>query len=430
MKRNYLLPTLLLLFVFVFLMLINISSVAVAFCGVENSTVLCNECTPLTDIYSDNASSAKHSKSVETPVSCSQTPSLQLAQSAKSVYLIDWGTQSVIYERNANKKLPIASMSKIMTTLLTLEAVEQGRLNYDDIVVVSPEAAGMGGSQIFLDAHSKHSLGELLKAVIVCSANDASVALAEAHSGSENAFVAQMNKRAKELGMKNTHFANCTGLPAAENFSCAKDVATMTKELIAHKKYFDYSKIWLEDYTHPSGRKTTITNTNKLVRFYRGCDGGKTGYTSEAKYCLSATAVRNNMRLIAVVIGVDNSKVRFAEVSQMLNFAFANYENKVLHSADLEIANTVEVVRGKSSFAKIVPQRDVCAFVKKSEEASFDLKFVFPQKIKAPLKKGETVGKIVVLKNNVVVEEIDAILFEDILKANYFDDIKRILREW
>jgi len=297
-------------------------------------------------------------------------------------------------------------------------------------VTVSAEAAGMGGSQVFLDANSRHKVKDLLKAVIVCSANDASVALAETVSGSETVFVDMMNKRAKELGMKNTHFSNCTGLPAPENFSCAKDVFIMTRELIKHKMYFDFSKIWLEDYAHPDGRKTTITNTNKLVRFYNGCDGGKTGFTSEALYCLSATAKRGNLRVIAVIIGVDNSKTRFAEVSKMLNFAFANYENKTLLAAGEAMENSVEVVRGKCDAAKVGAQRNICAFMKRGDEAKWELKAELPKTVKAPLCKGDVVGKIYVLKNSVVVDEVPAVLLEDVPKATYLDDIKRIIREW
>lgn len=408
MRKNFLGLGLLFLLVFMFLMLINLPSLALA----------------SAPTYGDIEPDFEEVIETEAPINSIVTIP------AKSAYLADYATGTVIFEQNANEKLPIASMVKIMTSLLILEAADNGRLNLDDFVTVSADAAGMGGSQVFLDANSKHKMRDLLKAVIVCSANDASVALAETLCGSEGAFVSEMNKRAKELGMKNTHFSNCTGLPAPENFCSAKDVYLMTRELIKHKTYFEFSKVWLEDYTHPDGRTTTITNTNKLIRFYNGCDGGKTGFTSEAKFCLSATAKRGNMRLIAVVIGVDNSKTRFAEVSKMLNFAFANYENRVLLARGEEIINSVEVVRGKCNFAKIVPERDICAFLKRGEESKYELKYEFPEKLKAPLRAGDTVGKIIVLKNNVVVEEVSAVIKEDIGKANYFDDIKRIVKEW
>jgi D-alanyl-D-alanine carboxypeptidase (penicillin-binding protein 5/6) len=396
MRKHLLSLGLIFLLLFVFLMLINMPSIALA-AGAENLAP--REARP------------------------GRLP-------AKSAYLADYDTATVIFEQNANDKLPIASMSKIMTALLVLEAIDGGKLDPESLVTVSAEAAGMGGSQVFLDANSRHKVKDLLKAVIVCSANDASVALAETVSGSEMVFVDMMNKRAKELGMKNTHFSNCTGLPAPENFSCAKDVFIMTRELIKHKMYFDFSKIWLEDYAHPDGRKTTITNTNKLVRFYNGCDGGKTGFTSEALYCLSATAKRGNLRVIAVIIGVDNSKTRFAEVSKMLNFAFANYENKTLLAAGEAMENSVEVVRGKCDAAKVGAQRNICAFMKRGDEAKWELKAELPKTVKAPLCKGDVVGKIYVLKNSVVVDEVPAVLLEDVPKATYLDDIKRIIREW
>lgn len=193
----------------------------------------------------------------------------------KSAYLVDYATGTVLYSRKENERLPIASMVKIMTSLLTLEAAERGDISLDDEVEVSQNAASMGGSQVFLDAGSKHKASELLKTVIVASANDSCVALAEHVCGSVENFVAKMNARAKELGMNDTSFKNCTGLPAAESFSSAKDVSIMFSQLIKHDKFFEYAKVWLEDYKHPDGRATTITNTNKLVRFYQGCDGGK-----------------------------------------------------------------------------------------------------------------------------------------------------------
>lgn len=359
-----------------------------------------------------------------------KTQGSELAINAKSAYLSDYDTGTVIYQKNANEKLPIASMVKIMTSLLTFEAIDSGKIKLDDIITISTDAAGMGGSQVFLDANSKHKLSDLLKCVIVASANDASVALAEHLSGSEGAFVHLMNKRASELGMKNTHFSNCTGLPAPENFSCAKDVSTMTRHLLMHPQYYNYSRIWLEDYVHPEGRKTTITNTNKLVRFYKGCDGGKTGFTSEAKFCLSATAKRGGMRIIATVIGVDNSKTRFAEVSKMLNYAFGNYENRVLLALNTPVENSVEVLRGKTSTAQIVAEKNICAFLKRGEDSKYVLRFELPDVIKAPLKRGDVVGKVLVLKNNKVVEEVNLVIGEDINKATYLDDIKRIVGEW
>ena len=199
-----------------------------------------------------------------------------VTDSAKASYMIDYATGSVISAKNENERLQIASMMKIMTALLTFEEIDAGRLSFEDDVFISENAHSQGGSQVFLDAGATQKVGQLLESVIVASANDSCVALAEHIGGSVENFVAKMNARAKELKMENTHFANCTGLPASENFSCAKDVAIMTRALVSHPEYFNFSGVWLKDFEHQSGRKTTMTNTNKLVRFYKGCDGGKT----------------------------------------------------------------------------------------------------------------------------------------------------------
>ena len=216
----------------------------------------------------------------------------QLVSGVKAAYLTDGSGANTLYEYHATDRFPIASMVKIMTALLSFEEIERGNMTLDETLVISPQAMGMGGSQMFLNAGDSYPVSDLLKGVIVVSANDACVQLAERIAGSEEAFVGMMNERAAELGMTNTHFANCTGLPHPEGYSCAKDVSVMLRELIKYPAYHEYSRIWLEDYTHPDGRVTTMTNTNKLVRFYEGCNGGKTGYTAEAGFCLAASATR------------------------------------------------------------------------------------------------------------------------------------------
>ena len=208
----------------------------------------------------------------------------------KAAYLCDYESGTAVYQREEKKHLPIASMCKIMTLILSFEAVENGTLAYDEEITVSANAAGMGGSQVFLQTGLSYTAEDLMKTVAVCSANDSCVALAERIAGSEADFVAKMNARAKELGAEDTLFANCTGLPKDPQYSCAKDVACMLRTLLRHEKYYEFSKIWYEDFPHPDGRTTRITNTNKLIRSYTGCDGGKTGYTGEAGFCLAATA--------------------------------------------------------------------------------------------------------------------------------------------
>lgn len=348
----------------------------------------------------------------------------------KAAYLIDYGTGSVIYARNENDRLPIASMMKIMTVLLTFEAVERGEVSLDDDVAVSENASSMGGSQVFLDANTTHKLGDLLRTVIVASANDSCVAIAEHLEGSVEGFVAKMNARAKELGMNDTSFKNCTGLPAAEAYSSARDVSVMFSKLMKYPVYFEYAKVWLEDYAHPDGRKTTITNTNKLVKFYNGCDGGKTGYTSEAKFCLSATAMRNGMRVIAVVIGADSSKVRNSAVSAMFDYAFANYSNQILLKAGENMENNLEVTGGKSNRIALTVDRDLTQFISKQDSGKYEVKVELPGSVKAPVKAGDTVGKAYLVKDGVVVNEVTVVANETVERMSLFDAIGIIGKNW
>lgn len=348
----------------------------------------------------------------------------------KAAYLIDYGTGSVIYARNENDRLPIASMMKIMTVLLTFEAVERGEASLDDDVAVSENASSMGGSQVFLDANTTHKLGDLLRTVIVASANDSCVAIAEHLEGSVEGFVAKMNARAKELGMNDTSFKNCTGLPAAEAYSSARDVSVMFSKLMKYPVYFEYAKVWLEDYAHSDGRKTTITNTNKLVKFYNGCDGGKTGYTSEAKFCLSATAMRNGMRVIAVVIGADSSKVRNSAVSAMFDYAFANYSNQILLKAGENMENNLEVTGGKSNRIALTVDRDLTQFISKQDSGKYEVKVELPGSVKAPVKAGDAVGKAYLVKDGVVVNEVTVVANETVERMSLFDAIGIIGKNW
>lgn len=348
----------------------------------------------------------------------------------KACYLVDSTTGTEIYAKNSDKRLPIASMVKIMTTLLALEAVDKGQLSLDEMISVSEESASMGGSQVFLDAGESYKASELIKSIVVASANDSCVAIAERLSGSVGGFVKDMNRRAKELGMANTNFVNCTGLPAPESYSSAKDVSIMFRELIKHPVYFDFAGVWLEDFVHPDGRTTCMTNTNKLVKFYEGCDGGKTGFTSEAKFCLSATAERNGLRVVAVVIGADSSKDRFGAVSNLFGYAFSNYESKVIQSKDDLIDNSIRVVGGKEKEISIGAKEDLKALVKKGDDDEYKVHYQLPERVKAPLKAGDVVGKALLTRNGEVVGEYDVVSKQDVEKGNFFDLLKRICSNW
>ena len=344
----------------------------------------------------------------------------------RSAYLVDAATFTPLYAKNENERLPIASMVKIMTVLLTLEAVDRGELSLDEKVPVSENAASMGGSQVFLDAGTEHRAGDLLKSVIVASANDSCVALAERVSGSAEGFVSDMNARAAELGMKDTRFANCTGLPAAESFSTAHDVALMFREVIRHPVYFEDAGVWLEDYVHPDGRTTVMTNTNKLVKFYNGCDGGKTGFTSEAKFCLAATAERDGMRVIAVVAGADSSKSRFNAVSSMFNHAFGSFKAEKLLGAGELAAQRVKVAGGKERSVGVTVSEDIVRLAPRSDKAAAELRLELPDKVKAPVRKGDVVGKGYVVVDGTAVREFDLVAAEDVARASIWDLFRRI----
>jgi D-alanyl-D-alanine carboxypeptidase (penicillin-binding protein 5/6) len=349
---------------------------------------------------------------------------------SRSVCLVDFNTGTELFERNSDKKLTIASMVKIMTLLLCFESIDGGDISFETQVRISGDAAGMGGSQVFLDADSVHEVEDLIKAVTVCSANDASVAIAETVSGSEEIFVAKMNERAKTLGMENTLFANCTGLPKEGQYSTARDVSRMYRELLKHKDYFRFTGVWTEDYIHPDGRKTEMTNTNKLVRFYKGCDAGKTGFTNESMYCLSASAVNGNMRVVAVVMGAETSPKRFDDAKRLFNYAFANYENKKLVEKDAEIPNGVRVKGGKTDVLHIVPSKDIFALNKKGGGAKFTVEYELPEEIRARISKGLAVGRVVVKKDGEIVGACDAVAAEGIDKATLFDGIRKIVSKW
>ena len=349
--------------------------------------------------------------------------------SAKAAYATDERGETEIYSHNAEDRLPIASMCKIMTLILTFEAIDEGRFGYDDVITVSQRAASMGGSQVFLEANGKYPVTELIKSVVVCSANDSCVALAEQISGSEEAFTQKMNEKAQELGLSNTLFANCTGLPKEPQYSCAKDVAMMLKELISHEKYFEYGKVWMDKFEHPKGRYTEISNTNKLVRFYDGCDGGKTGFTSQAGFCLAATAKRKDVRVISVVIGGQTGKTRFADVSALFDYAFANYYQQTIVDCTQPLEQTVPVDGGKKKSVTALPARNSSVFCKRGEVIDVFTEVLLSTP-KAPLKKGEKIGEIHVYREGVLYDKIPVLSAESVKKATYFDRIRDVARGW
>ena len=356
------------------------------------------------------------------------TKALASSNSGKACYLMDYNSGTVIYKNNEDERLKIASMTKIMLLLLCFENIESGNLSLNETIVVSKNASGMGGSQVFLEANGEYKVCDLLKSVIVSSANDASVALAERLYGTEDECVKKMNEKVESLNLKNTLFSNCTGLPKPMQYSSAKDIALIFKELIKYPVYFEYSNIWLDKIDHKNN-STELTNTNKLVKFYEGCDGGKTGYTSEAGFCLTATAKRGNMRLIAVTIGSPTSKDRFSEVSKMFNDGFNNYTNKAVVDVNLYKSEYVDVSAGVEEKVEIAPKNNFYVFCKKGEKDDIYLEQTL-NKVCAPIKKGEVVGKITVYKNGVEVGYVDLVSTKDVEKLNFFGYINEILKAW
>ena len=348
---------------------------------------------------------------------------------SKSACLVDFDSGDVLYEKDATTHLPVASMVKMMTILLTLEEYEKGNLSDETMISTTENASSMGGSQVFIDPYVEYSAKDMLKSVIVSSANDASVALAEHISGSEENFVAKMNERAKELGMNDTNYVNCTGLPAPEQYSCAKDSACVLKEVAKYDKYHQFSTIWMDELVHPSGRKTELVNTNRLVRYYEGCDGGKTGSTNEAGCCLTATAKRNNMRLISVVIGAKNSQTRFNECSKLFNYGFANFESRKI----LDCQKAIEVLpvnKGKINQIEIFSAEDFAVTTRKGQEGDIEVTYSLPEKVSAPTKNGQVIGKAMLSKDGNLIKEIDIIVKTDIDKLSFKDCFDRVAEAW
>lgn len=347
----------------------------------------------------------------------------------KASIIVDYASGEVVYENNADSKVQVASIVKLMTTLLTIEEIENGKLSLDDCLTSTENSAGMGGSQVFIDPNEKYNIGDMLKSVIVASANDAAVALSEHIAGSEANFVKKMNKKAKELGMTNTLYANSTGLPAPEEYSTARDTAIILKEVVSYDVYHKYSTIWMDELVHPSGRKTEVVNTNKLSRYYQGCDSGKTGFTDEAGYCLVASAKREDLRFIAVSLGAKDTKTRFANVTNLLNYAFANFESKLILDVNAPVKE-IELKMSKDSVAAVYAKETFSILNKKGENPEYELKYNLPTSIKAPLASGQTVGSVTILKNGKVVAEIELVVNQDYNKTTFKDAFGKVVNNW
>jgi len=354
-----------------------------------------------------------------------QPASVDLTPNAQSAVLMDADTGTVISEKNKDTKLPPASITKIMTMLLIMEALDQGKIKMDEKVRASEYAASMGGSQIFLEPGEEMSVQEMVKGIAMASGNDASVAMAEKIAGSEENFVQMMNERAQQLGMKNTHFSNCNGLPVANHYTTANDIAIMSRELLKHEEITKFTGVYQDYLRKDSPKPFWLVNTNKLVRFYSGADGLKTGYTSEAKFCLSATAKRDNFRVIAVVLGEPNTKTRNAEVTKLFDYAFAQYSNYPLFKSGDNLGNFT-VNKGEVSTVPLVAKQNYSILMKKGEATqNIRHELQIDPNLKAPIALGQPIGKIVVYNGDTVLAEYPLESPMVVKKASWWKLFKR-----
>ncbi|WP_338776906.1 D-alanyl-D-alanine carboxypeptidase family protein [Metabacillus sp. FJAT-52054] len=356
--------------------------------------------------------------------------SLNLAPQAKSAVLIERDTGKILYEKNSDEQLPPASMTKIMTMILIMDAFDKGKLKLTDKIRTSEYAASMGGSQIFLEPGEEMSADEMLRGIAIGSGNDASVAMAEHLGGSEDGFVELMNKKAAELGLKNTHFENTTGLPEKGHYSTAHDMAVMGKELLKYESITKYTGKY-EDYLRTdTDKKFWLVNTNRLVKFYPGVDGVKTGFTNEAKYCLTATAKKGNMRVIAVVMGAETPKDRNNQVTKMLDYAFSQYETHPLYKRS-EVIGVQKVSKGSDQTVNLVTSEPISLLTKKGENTKTITKEVIPKKnLAAPLKKGDVLGMLVLKKDGAVVAKSPLMAEKDIKTASWWSLFKRVMADF
>lgn len=394
-------------------------------------------CMLLLSLYPANI----HAEKLNTPpekegetVSELTTVDAQLNLSSPSAVLIEGSTGTIIYDKNKDERLKPASITKVMTLLLIFDALDAGQINLADEVSVSEYAASMGGSQVYLEPFEKQTVETMLKCISIASANDASVAMAELIAGSEEEFVARMNQKAKELGMNNTNFVNCCGLDTDNHYSSAYDVALMSRELITkHPEISTYSTVWMDTITHTTRKGQSefgLTNTNKLIKFYQGITGLKTGSTSLAKYCLSATARRNNMDLIAVIMAAPDTKTRFMEASKLLNYGFANYSIFTDDNTDIVIS-PVKVAKGVQDNVQGITGKNfsyLCVKGRSPEEIRKEVSLY--EEVPAPVAQNDKIGEIIYYYGDEEIGRIDILASQDINKARYKDCFIKLLKRY
>ncbi|MST99918.1 D-alanyl-D-alanine carboxypeptidase family protein [Tissierella pigra] len=350
---------------------------------------------------------------------------------AKSAVLMDINTGAVLYKLNEDEKLAPASITKIMTMVLGMEALSKGKITLDDKVMVSEYAAGMGGSQVFLEAGETQTVENLFKAIVIRSANDASVALAEHISGSEDIFVKMMNQKANELGMRNTQFYNCSGLPHNEHHTSAYDVALMSKELLKYEKVHEWLTIYMEDLTVGKNKNSiqTMVNTNRLIKEYDGTTGVKTGSTNEAGFCVSGSAKKGNLELVAVVMGATDSKTRFNEAKRMLDYGFANYDSAEIGKKG-DILATIPVEKGKLEEVDIMLSKDSYVLLPKGKKGNIEKETVLPDILHAPILAGDEIGELIIKIDGKEMDRIKLVSKSDVEKANLVNILNKFINNY
>lgn len=353
-----------------------------------------------------------------------------LSLTSPSVILAETATGTVIFEKNADERREVASITKLMTALLTLEALDRGDVTLVDQITVSQNAAAMKGSQALLDAGAAYSLEDLLRTTIMASANDSAVALAEHLGGTEGNFVTRMNQRAAELGMSSTCYVNCTGYPQEGQYTTARDVMRLCCEVATHPAYYKYASVWIDTLTHPRGRVTDLTNTNRLVRFYDGCDGFKTGSTDAAKYCVAATAEKNGMRLVAIVLGAPASQKRFDEARAMLDYGFATYQRTVIARKGDLLGETLPVRGGSSEEVELMLGSGLSMLLRNGQTSGLSLELALPETVDAPILQGDVLGTVQVLLDGQIIARLNCVAAHDVPRPGFIEGLYRILDNW
>ncbi|MDP2891584.1 MAG: D-alanyl-D-alanine carboxypeptidase family protein [Bacillota bacterium] len=359
-----------------------------------------------------------------------EKPAPALTINAKSYILMEQATGQVLAENNADAKLPMANVAKVMSLLLICNAVDEGKLQLDEMIPVSEEAASMGGTQAFLDANEEYTASDLLKSVIIASANDACVALGERLYGSEETFVQAMNEKAQELGMANSCFANCTGLFDEDQYSSARDIAICSRELCRCQSFFKWGSVWMDTLEHKGGRITDLTNPNKLVKTYNGCDGLRTGSANDAQYCISATAKRGQMRLIAVVLGAPDSNARFSGAQKLMDYGFSAYNLISVAKKGDVMKKDVPVNGGNIPKVNIIAGADIGALVERGFEGKVEKIINLPESVEAPLIKGQAVGEVILKLKGEEILRTNLVVDRDVRISDFFDSFLRILFRW